>query len=252
MLIEQTIDKLREFRLHGFVSAMEQYRNDPQLKFDTGEELIGFCADAEQHFRANRKYERLLKDSGIRSNACQENIDYAPLRGLDKAVITNLMTCDYINNGLNIIISGPAGVGKTWLAEAFGHKAIRLGIPVLYKRASRLFEEIELAYADGSLIKLRPKLQKKKLLILDDWALTALTDQTRRELLEITDDRFGNASMIITTQLPIDDWYSYISEPTIAEAILDRIVPRSHQIHLKGDSMRRKLGSEKLVNLGES
>ncbi|MCG7928156.1 MAG: IS21-like element helper ATPase IstB [Candidatus Thiodiazotropha taylori] len=166
-------------------------------------------------------------------------MDYSTSRGLDRQVFANLTTCDWITKSLNTIITGPTGVGKTWIACALGQQAARKGMSVIYKRLSRLLEELEVAHGDGSLTKLRTKLAKMDLIILDDWALAPMTAKGRHELLELIDDRIGSGSILITSQLPIDQWHQYIGEPTIADAILDRIVHRSHKIELRGESMRK-------------
>jgi DNA replication protein DnaC len=195
--------------------------------------------DAEVQDRENRRLTRLLRAAKLKVNACPEDIDYAAHRGLDREVINNLLTCDWIEKSLNTIITGPTGVGKTWLACALGQQAARKGHSVLYKRLSRLLEELDIAYGDGTLVKLRAKLAKVQLLILDDWALATLTARGRHELLELIDDRIRTGSILITSQLPIEKWHEYIGEPTVADAILDRVVHRSHRIELRGESLRK-------------
>ena len=197
--------------------------------------------DAEIHDRENRRLKRLLKAAKFKVSACPEDIKYTTRRGLDRQVVTNLTTCDWIQKSLNTIITGPTGVGKTWLACALGQQAARKGFSVMYKRLSRLLEELEIAYGDGSLAKERAKIAKMDLLILDDWALAPVTARGRHELLEIVDDRIGTASIMITSQLPVDQWHEYIGEPTVADAILDRLVHRAHRIELRGESMRKNL-----------
>ena len=239
MLLQDTMAKLNALKLYGLVTAYEEQRlnsSTQELSFD---ERIGLLIDAEITDRDSRRLTRLLKSAKLKENACPEDIDYSAPRGLDRQVITTLSTCDWIEKSLNTIITGPTGVGKTWLSCAFGQLAARQGYSVLYKRLSRLLEELEIAYGDGSLLKLRARLGKVDLLILDDWALAPLSSRGRHELLEIIDDRIRAGSIMITSQLPVNQWHDYIGEPTVADAILDRLVHRAHLIELKGESLRK-------------
>ena len=195
--------------------------------------------DAESEDRDQRRLTRLLKAAKLKHDACPENIDYRASRQLDRQVMSNLLTCDWIEKSLNILLTGPTGVGKTWLACALGQQAARKGYSVLYTHLTRLLEELEIAYGDGSLHRLRTRLARVRLLILDDWALAPLSARGRHELLEIIDDRVKKGSVLITSQLPLDQWHDYIGEPTIADAILDRLVHSSHKIELRGESMRK-------------
>ncbi|HTC28820.1 IS21-like element helper ATPase IstB [Dyella sp.] len=165
---------------------------------------------------------------------------YRTSRGIDKRQISSLLTGDWIQRGQNVIITGPTGAGKTWLACAFGLQATRQGMTVAYRRLPRLLEEIEIAREDGSLPKFRAQLQKMRMLILDDWGVSKMTARGRQDLLEVIDDRVGALSVVITAQMPVAEWHVYIGEPTIADAILDRIVHNAHRVELKGDSMRKQ------------
>lgn len=226
-------------KLHGIVNMLEEMRVNTSLQELSFEEKLGMCVDAERQTRENRRLARLLRQAKLKVQASPEDIDFSATRGLDRQVYGNLVTCDWISKSLNTIITGPTGVGKTWIACALGQQAARKGKSVLYKRLSRLLEELEIAFGDGSLVKVRAKLAKMDLIILDDWALAPMTKRGRHELLELIDDRIGSGSILITSQLPVDQWHEYIGEPTLADAILDRIVHRSHKIELRGDSMRK-------------
>ena len=239
MLIQDTVSKLNVLKLHGLASAYEDQRINSSLQDLSFDERIGLLIDAEVQDRENRRLTRLLKSAKLKEDACPEDIDYSSKRGLDRQVIANLLTCDWIEKSLNTIITGATGVGKTWLACALGQQAARKGYSILYKRLSRLLEDLEIAHGDGSLPKLREKLGKVNLLVIDDWALAPLTPIGRHEFLEIIDDRINQGSIMITTQLPIDQWHEYIGDPTLADAILDRLVHSSHRIELKGESMRK-------------
>lgn len=243
MLNQHTLEQLRELKFTGMLQAVESQMTNPELQSLSFEERLALIVDSEVHERTQRRVKRLETQAKLKhSNACIEDIIYQPGRGLDKSKIASLVLCQWIDKSQNLIITGPTGAGKTWMTCAFAKAAIRLGKMVLYYRVSRLLEETEIARADGSLPKLRAKIAKSRLLVLDDWGLSPLTDMGRQDLLEYVDDRAGNGSIIISSQLPEDAWYRYIDEPTLAEAILDRIIHSSHQIELKGGSMRKTLG----------
>jgi len=239
MLMQQTLDKLHSIRQHGMANWLDTQRSNTSFQELSHEEFVSLMVDAEIEDREKRRLTRLLKGAKLKYDAWPENIDYRANRQLDRQVVTNLLTCDWIEKSLNTIITGSTGSGKTWLACALAQQAARKGYSVLYKRLSRLLEELEIAYGDGSLHKLRTRLAKVQLLILDDWALAPLSARGRHELLELIDDRVRQGSILITSQLPIDKWHDYIGEPTVADAILDRIVHNSHKIELKGESMRK-------------
>ena len=189
--------------------------------------------------RADRRLQYRLRTAKLRQHACVEDIDYRHRRGLDKRLMRQLGTGEYLRDTLNILITGPAGVGKTWLACALAHKACRDGHTVRYLRLPRLLQDLPVAKADGRYPKLLRDYAKADLIVLDDFGLIALNDDARRDLLEILDDRHGCKSTLVTSQLPIDTWHDYIGEPTLADAILDRLVHNAYRLNLKGESMRK-------------
>ena len=195
--------------------------------------------DAECHAREDRRLARLIKQAHFKEQAALEDIDYRMPRGLQKTIVASLSSCDWVTRGQHLLITGPTGVGKTWLACAFGMQAARRGLVVQYTRLPRLLEGLELARASGGLPKLREQLARTSLLILDDWAVAPINDQGRQDLLEVIDDRVGKAALVITSQLPVASWHAYLGEATIADAILDRVVHAAHRLELKGESMRK-------------
>jgi DNA replication protein DnaC len=240
MLNEQTIEKLYAMKLNGMAETFKEQLQQPNMDELVFEERFGLLVDRQWSWKEDRRMRRLLQNARLKINACLEDIDYKSPRGIDKSVILRLATCDWIKSAQNIIITGPTGVGKTFLCCALANSACRSGYPSLYTRAPRLFQELAIARADGSYAKLMNKLAKAKLLVIDDLGLAPMTDPERRDLLEVIEDRQGTASTIVTSQLPIESWHDNIGDPTIADAILDRLIHSAHRINLKGDSMRRK------------
>ena len=190
-------------------------------------------------FRENRRLTRRLKEARLKQQAAVEDIDFRQPRGLDKSVMLTLSTCQWIRNHQNVIITGPTGIGKSYLAEALAQKACREGFTALYYRSPRLFRDLAIARGDGNYSKFLIKLAKTDLLVVDDWGLSSLTDAERRDFLEVMEDRHGIRSTVITSQYPVAKWHELIGEPTLADAILDRIVHNAHKIVLKGESMRK-------------
>jgi DNA replication protein DnaC len=242
MLHEQTCEKLSTMKLFGMLEAFRDQMGRPlhDLSF---EDRFGMLVDTQWLWKENKRMKRLLKNAKLKLSACLEDIDYRTPRGLDKPVILNLGTCDWIRRRQNVIIVGPTGTGKTFLSCALAHKACREGLSAFYARTPKLFSALAVARADGSYAKTLARLARVSLLILDDFALAALSDLERRDLLEVVEDRNGTAATIITSQLPIENWHEMIGDPTIADALLDRLVHNAHRITLKGESMRKKKAS---------
>ncbi|MCW2950014.1 MAG: IstB domain protein ATP-binding protein [Thermoleophilia bacterium] len=238
MLTHPTIDQLAQLQLRGMADALaEQQAMD--LADMTFEERLGLLVDREVTERASRRLKTRLTQAKLRQSACIEDIDFRARRGLDKKLVLKLADCDWIRQARNVLICGPCGVGKSYLACALAHKACQHGYRARYIRVSRLLDDITLARADGSLPRLMSALARMHVLILDDFALTPPTEQGRRDLLEVIEDRHGTRSTIITSQLPVESWHATLGEPTIADAILDRLVHNAHHINLDGDSMRK-------------
>lgn len=240
MLIQQTIERLRELRLHGMLKGLEQQSSSSEfipLGFD---ERLGLLIDSEVAYRDSRGLSARLRTAKLKQQACVENFDHRKQRGVDRATLREMALCNWIPKHRNVLIVGPTGVGKTFLACAIAHKACQLGYKALYERAPRLFNVLSVARADGSYNKVLTRLSKVDLLIVDDFGLVSLTDDMSRDLLEIVDDRSEAKSTILASQLPLHSWHDTISNPTLADAILDRVVHNSYKLVLKGDSMRRK------------
>ncbi len=240
MLNEQTFEKLYDMKLNGMAGAFAEQLQQPNIEELAFEERFGLLVDRQWIWKEDRRMKRLLRNAKLKINACIEDIDYKSPRGIDKSVILRLASCDWIKNAQNIMIIGPTGVGKTYLACALANRVCRKGYSSFYTRAPRLFHEVAMARADGSYAKLMNKLAKTKVLIIDDLGLAPMADAERRDLLEVIEDRQGLLSTIVASQLPIESLHDTIGDPTIADAILDRLVHNAHNINLKGDSMRKK------------
>lgn len=235
-----TMQKLEEMRLNGFARIYRKMQDTGMNKDFTIDEIIAHLVQAEWDERYNRRLERLVTKAKFRYHATMEQIDYIAKRNLDKALMLRLSSCEWINRKQNVIISGSTGLGKSFLASALGNQACQQGYKVYYRNCSKLFDELKIAKADGSYIKEVNRIEKLDLLILDDFGLKPLDSNQRLILLELLEDRHGKRSTIITSQLPVKSWYDVIDEPTIADAILDRLVHSSHRIELGGDSLREK------------
>lgn len=235
-----TVQKLEEMRMTGFSRVYREMQGTGMNKDFTIDEIIAHLVQAEWDDRYNKRLKRLISKARFRYQASMEQIDYIEKRNLDKMQMLRFTTCEWIKRKQNIIISGSTGLGKSFLASALGHQACQNGYKVYYRNCSKLFDELKIAKADGSYIKEINKIEKLDLLILDDFGLKPLENNQRLMLLELLEDRHGKRSTIITSQLPVKSWYEVIGEPTIADAILDRLVHSSFRIELDGDSLREK------------
>jgi DNA replication protein DnaC len=246
MLKHPTLDKLQALKFTGMAAALADQMATPDIDELAFEERLGLLVDREITERENRRLTNRLRRAKLRHAAALEDIDYRNPRGLDKGLIQSLSACQWVKEHLNVLITGPTGVGKTWLACALAHKACRKGYTAQYIRLTRLLRELMIAKGDGSYPKLLANLAKVDVLILDDWGLIKLSAENRRDLLEVLEDRHGRCSTIATSQLPIEEWHGVIGDATLADAILDRLVHNAYKIHLRGESMRKR--QAKLTN----
>ena len=240
MLNEHTMNQLRSLRLDGMVRAIEEQaisRAAVELPFD---DRLTLLVQREIAWRDDKRVARLLKAAKLKvASACVEDINWRASRSLDRGLIGALAGGDWLRNARNLLISGATGSGKTWLACALAHQAARMGFSVLYVRAARLFDELQVAHGDGSFARRLTQLAKLDLLVIDDFAISPMGPPERNDLLELLDDRIGSRSTLITSQLPIKAWHTYLNDPTLADAILDRIVHSSHKIELKTSKSMR-------------
>ena len=240
MLKHPTLDKLHALKLTGMAAALEDQSATPDITDLSFEERLGLLVDREITERDNRRMSSRLRRARLRHNAILEDLDYRNSRGLDKGLVQSLAHCQWVKEHLNVLITGPTGVGKTWLACALAHKACREGYTAQYVRLTRLLRELTIAKGDGQYSKLLTNLAKVDVLILDDWGLMKLSAENRRDLLEVLEDRHGRRSTIATSQLPIEEWHGIIGDATLADAILDRLVHNAYKINLRGESMRKQ------------
>jgi DNA replication protein DnaC len=239
MLTHPTTDHLREMGLAGMARALEEQRRQPD-NMDLGfEDRLAMLVDREALERDTKRLAARLRFAGLRQQATPEDIDHRAGRGLDRALFGRLTGGEWIERHQDLLVTGPTGTGKTWLSCALGHRACRDNRSVLYQRVPRLLEALGLARGDGRYARMLKSLARVQLLILDDWAMTPLTAEQRRDLMEIIDDRHDRASTIVTSQVPVEHWHEHIGNPTIADAVLDRLVHGAHRLDLKGESMRK-------------
>lgn len=240
MLIHPTLEKLHALKLLGMAKALEEQLQMSDLGALTFEERLGLLVDRETTERRNRKLRTSLKKAKLRIMASLEDLDYRTPRGLDKSLMLRLSSCQWIEDHHNVLITGPTGVGKSFVACSLGHKACREGYRTLYFRLPRLLQELAMARGDGRYGRVLTNLAKTDLLIIDDWGLQTLDDHGRRDILEILEDRYNVRSTLVTSQLPVSHWHEVVGDPTLADAILDRLVHNAYKISLEGESMRKK------------
>lgn len=235
-----TLEQLKELKLQGMVRSYEAILQLPVNQHPEGHNLIGQLAEAERQNRTQHKTKMFLKLSKLRYAGTLEEISFSNQRNLSKEQILQLADCSYLDRSENILISGATGAGKSFLACALGHQACVMGYKTLYLNLNRFTEKIMVAKLDGSFVKLLNQLDRASLLILDDFGLAPMDQNTRLALLQILEDRYNKKSIVIASQLPVNKWHEYIAEPTLADAIMDRLMANAHRFELKGESMRKK------------
>ena len=248
MLIQPTLDSLNQLKLNGMAAALSEQMTQTSAQSLSFEDRIGLLVEREITYRENRRLTRLLQLAQLKERAAFEDLDFRARRGLDRAQLTSLSSCDWIRHHQNLLIHGATGCGKTFLGCALAHQACRQGLSALYLRAPRLFDELSLCHADGSFRKRLAAIAKVDLVVIDDFAIAPIGARERTDLLELLDDRVGTRSTLFTSQLPIEHWHEYIGDPTIADAILDRLLHSAHKIHLEGESMRKRAANNKPAN----
>lgn len=246
MLTHPTLEKMKALRLFGMAKGYEEQRRMSDIDELSFDDRLGLLIDREGVEKENQRLQSRLRKAKLAQSACVEDLDLKARRGLDRTLSAKLIACDWIGEGLNLLVTGPTGVGKSYLACALGQKACREGYTVEYHRAPRLFPELQLAKGDGRYESILRRLAKTSLLAIDDFALHPMNDDARRDCLELIEDRCGKRSTLITSQIPLDRWYEAIGDPTLADAILDRLVHNAYKIELKGDSMRKRTAKRKL------
>jgi len=241
VLTEPTMEKLKAFRLYAMAEAWTGQQRDPKCAALDFDERLGLLVDAEWLARENRRMKRSLAEARLRlTQACIEDIDSGARRGLDRSVVHQLATCRWVAEHHAVVVTGATGTGKTYVACALAQHACRKGFRATYRRATRLYDELRLAHADGTYGRVLARLAKIDVLVIDDFALTPLNERERHDLLEVLEDRVGNRATVITSQVPTKHWHPLIGDPAIADAILDRVVHVAHRIDLKGPSRRKE------------
>ena len=240
MLNHPTLDKLRSLRFYGMLQGLQDQAQQTAIQQLGFEERLGLLIDLEMTYRQDKQMKNRLAQAKLKQNASFEDIDWQADRQLDKTLMQSFYDNQWIKKHRNILLTGPTGIGKSWLACALAQKACREGHTALYQRAPRLLHDLAIAKGDGSFAKLLKQLSKLDVLILDDWGMAKLNQEHRRDLLEILEDRYGLKSTIVTSQLPIDQWHASIGDSTMADAIMDRLIHNAYKINLKGDSLRKR------------
>ena len=240
MLTQPTLDQLQELRFYGMLKALDEQNNTPDCASLSFEERFALLVEREYIERQNRRLTNRLRKAKFPMQAAVEDINFRHPRGLNKSQVMGLFSCQWIRAHDNLIFTGPTGTGKTYLSCAFGHKACREDFSVLYLRLPRLFEDLAIARGDGRFPKLLASFAKADLIILDDWGIAPMSDEQRRDLFEILEDRYDRRSTIVAAQLPLQHWHDIIGDPTLADAILDRLVHNAYKFNLEGDSLRKK------------
>jgi DNA replication protein DnaC len=238
MLHEQTLQKISSLRLHGMAHALEDQMKQPDMAGLAFEERLAMLVDAQWLWKENRALALRLKNANLKHRASMENINYRHIRQLDRAQMRSLASCDWVKQHQNVLITGPTGIGKSYLCCALLEKACREGYSAYYAQAHKLFRQLAVAYVDGSYDKLLSRIARTDVLAIDDWALVPLADSERRHLFEVIEDRHGSRSTVVTSQFPVPNWHELIGSPSIADATIDRIVQGAHRIALMGDTMR--------------
>ena len=240
MLTHPTLEQLHALGLHGMAQGFKELQANAEARALDHAEWLALILEPALTLRRQKRSETRARAARLRHPASVEDVDFRAARGLDRALFLKLASGDWIRARRNLLITGPCGAGKSWLACALGHKACREDLSVLYHRVPRLFAALDLARGDGRYGKLLRAIAKAKLLILDDWGPEPLKAEQRRDLLEIVEDRYDAGSILITSQVPVDRWYEIIGDPTLADAILDRLVHNAYRIELTGESMRKR------------
>jgi len=240
MLLHPTLDLLNTLGLSGMAKGLQDLEAHPEARSLDHAEWLGLLLDHEVTVRRQKRFENRARTARLRHDASVEDVDYQAPRGLDRGLFLKLGSCDWVRSRRNLLITGPCGVGKSYLACALGQKACREDLSVVYHRASRLFAMLTLGRSDGRYAKMLRTLSRADLLIIDDWGPEALNADRRRDLLEIVEDRYDRGSILITSQIPVDRWYEIIGNPTLADAILDRVVHNAYRIDLAGESLRKR------------
>jgi len=245
MLNQPTIEKLHTMKSYGMAEAFRAQAETPDMSQLSFEERFAMLVDQQWLWKENRALARRLSIAKLKERGVIEDINYQHPRGLDRKLIRTLSSSEWVRQKQNLLLIGPTGIGKSWLACALAHKACRDGFVVLHKRMNELFRELAIAHADGTIGRILLKFSRVDVLLLDDFAMAPLKDSERRDLLEICDDRYQRRSMILTSQLPVAHWHEQIGDPTIADSILDRLVHNAYRIELNGESMRKQRPSRK-------